>query len=358
MRNDDNKNEDIKDEKELDDIFDNLKNTKLKKAVKKAKWHSVLRNVLISVLVLVVFIIGGSIANRSLVYKLEGPIQIAVDNFNEISAPNKYIGKTERYHGTLGGKNVFTTYKIIEGKVVYTGQSEYNYGLFQDYYGNWIGSGSPSIIGTSYDSEDAKVQRYNELGQREMIFFYPFIDYPQFKNDLQLLNQIESNKTLEIGLSFDQAYKMDEVSKMLPDGVTLSWYWIDDLSEREIEASKSSKTIEMDADGRENTIIKHPNIRSEKTVYGIKAYNANNEKIEDPLQYFIWALENGKEYDTRYRGEFERVFNNVAGQDGKITKEDIRVFGVVVTGDVESMKNLQGLPFIKSSSIGVVTEKF
>lgn len=358
MRNDENKNEGLKDEKELDDLFDNLKNTKLKKAIKKAKWHSILRNVLISVLVLVVFFIGGSIANRSLVYKLEAPIQIAVSNFNEISAPNKYIGKTERYHGILGGKNVYTTYKIIEGKVVYTGQSEYSYALFGDDFGNRIGTESPSIIGTSYWADDLNIQKYNELGQREMVFFYPFIDYPEYKNDLNLLNQIESNKILEIALSFDRAYNMDEVSKMLPEDVTLSWYWIDDLNEQEKEASKSSKTVEIEADGKQNTIMSPPKIRSEKTVYGIKAYDANNEKVEDPLQYFIWGLENGNEYDTRYKGEFERVYNNLLGQDGKLTKEDIKVFGAVITGDVESLKNLQGLPFIKASSIGVVTDKY
>lgn len=79
---------------------------------------------LISLGVLVVFFIGGSIANRNLVYKLEASTQIAVSDFKEISSPNKYIGKIDRYHGVLGGKNSFTTYKIIEEKVVYTGESE------------------------------------------------------------------------------------------------------------------------------------------------------------------------------------------------------------------------------------------
>lgn len=101
----------------------------------------------------------------------EGPMQIAVSSFNGISAPNKYIGKIDRYHGILGGETNFTTYKLIEGKVVYTGEGDYHYGLFQDYEGNRIGSEAPGIIDTSYSSDELDKQKYNELGQREMIFF-------------------------------------------------------------------------------------------------------------------------------------------------------------------------------------------
>mgnify|MGYP000972417342 CR=1 FL=1 len=355
MSNKDNKNGDVKDEKELDDIFDNFKKNKLKKAIKKAKWKSLLRNVVISLVVLVTFLIGGSIANRTLVYDLEGPTQSAVSSFNEISAPNKYIGKMDRYHGILGGKNSFTTYKIIEGKIVYTGESAYSFGFFRDHYNNLIGSESPSIIGRSYDTEDLKTQKYNELGQREMVFFYPFIDYSEYKNDLQLLDLVEANKYMEIALSFDRAYSMDEVKEILPEDVTLSWYWIDDLNNKE---KKSSQYLtKIGADGKRTKVNSPQQIRSEKTVYGIKAYNVNNEKLEDPLQHFIRALKNGKEYNNRFKGEFERVYDNLLGNDGKITKDDIRVFGVVVTGNSESLKNLRELSFIKSSSIGVVTEK-
>lgn len=32
--------------------------------------------------------------------------------------------------------------------------------------------------------------------------------------------------------------------------------------------------------------------------------------------------------------------------------------GIVVTGDVENLKSLRNLPFIKASSLGVVTDKY
>ena len=86
-----------------------------------------------------------------------------------------------------------------------------------------------------------------------MIFFYPFVDYPQYKNDLQLLDQIEANKNMEIALSFDQAYSMDEVRDMLPNDITLSWYWIDDLNDEEKEESKSITITQIDDNGEQKT---------------------------------------------------------------------------------------------------------
>lgn len=345
----------LEDEKDLDSLFDNFKNTKLKKAIKKAKWHSILRNILISLLVLGVIMVGGSILNSEIVYRMEGNIQIAVDDFNLISAPNKYIGEVSRYHDILGGKNEYTTYKIIQGKVVYTGEEEYNYGLFQNFYGNRIGVESPSILGTSYDTEDLKMEKYNKLGQKEMVFFYPFVNYPEYKDDLKLVKNMGPNQVVEMALSFNQAYSMDEVNNILPDNVTLSWYWIDDLNEQEKKSSELRKVILEKNSDKE---IYTARIRSEETVYGIKAYDNNGELLEKPEEGFIRALKNGMQYDTRFKDEFERVYNNIIGNDGKLTKDDIKVFGVVVTGSVNDLEGLLNLPFINASSLGVVTEKY
>lgn len=351
-------NDEQNDEKELDSLFSNSKNSKFKKAIKKAKWHSILRNVLISGLVMVVFWVVGSIVNSNINYRLEGPVQIAVDSFNEISAPNKYIGKVSRYHEILGGRNEYTTYKIIEGKVLYSGEDYYSYGLLQNEWGNKIGTSSPLILGDSYDAGDLEMQRYNELGQREMVFFYPFISYPKYKNDLQLLNDIGSEKIMEMALSFDKGYSIDEVNNMLSDDVMLSWYWVDDLSDEEKEASRPRKEKQQDSEGKTYEVDYPAKIRSEGTVYGIKACDNNGEVREDPVQHFIWALQSGREYETRVKSEFERVYRNIAGKDGKLKNEDIRIWGAVVTGNVDSLKTLDNLPFIKASSLGVVTEKY
>lgn len=353
-----NNKEEIKDEKKLDSLFDDLKNSKLKRAVRKAKWYSILRNIIISLLVFGVVMIGGCIINRGIEDKMWRPAQIVTMSFNEISGPNQYIGKTSRYQGFLSGRSEYTTFKIIEGKVVYTGETEYTYGLFKDYQGNCVGSMSPLILGRSWDAGDLELQRYNELGQREMVFFYPFLDYLDYKNDLQLLDKMVSTKVMEMALSFDKDYTMEEVNNMLPQNVTLSWYWVDDLNEQEKEASKPRTVEQQYSDGTTYTVDYPQKLRSERTVYGIKAYDSKGTSLEEPEQHFILALKNGMKYDTRFKSEFDRVFQNVAGRDSEITKEDFRIFGVVVTGDVESLKNLQDLSFIRAASLGVITDKY
>ena len=356
--NEQNNPKTIDDEQDLDLFFENVKETKLKKTITKAKRRSIIRNIFISVMVVVVLLIGGSVAIRELNYRFEGPTQIAVDNFNKISAPNKYIGQVKRYHGFLEGKNEYTTYKLIEGKVVYTGEGYYTYGVLQNDYGNWIGTSSPYVLGESFDLEDLRKQRYNELGQREMVFFYPFINYTEYKNDLLLLDQIEENKIMEIALSFDQAYSMEQIKEMIPKDVTLSWYWIDDMNDQEKEEKKSRKVESTNPNGGKEVIEMPARIVSENRAYGIKAINENGDPIEEPEQEFYWALKNGKEYDTRYKWEFERVYNHVVGEDGELIKEDIKVFGVVVTGDSESLKELNKLPFITASSLGVIVDRY
>lgn len=350
--------ENVNDEKELDSLFEKSKNTKFKKVIKKAQRHSILRNVLISFLVLGVVLIGGSIVNSELNYRMEGPVQIAVDDFNNISAPNKYIGKVSRYHDFLGGRNEYTTYKIIEGKVVFTGTGEYNYGFLRDEWGNKIGAESPSILGSSYDVEDIERQKYNELGQREMVFFYPFIKYQKYKNDLGLLENIGSNKIMEMALSFDRAYSLDEVKEMLPDNITLSWYWIDDLNEQEKKECEPSIEEQQSSDGEIYEMHYPDRIRSEERAYGIKNYDANGEILENPVEYFFLSLKSGMKYDTRFKSEFERIYNNLVGLDGELIEDNIKVWGVVVTGDVDNLKSLNNLSFIKASSLGVVTEKY
>ena len=193
----------------IDDIFDVKK---MEKTIKKAKRRANWKTVLITMIVLIVIIIAGSIMNRNITYKLETPVQFSARGFHEISAPNEFMGKFERYQEILGGENRYTTYKIIEGKVVYTGQERYGYGLFHDENLNRIGIESPLLIGNSFSEEDLQKQRYNELGQREMVFFYPFLQYKTYRNDLALLNDIGEDKVMEVALSFDRAIRSKKCS--------------------------------------------------------------------------------------------------------------------------------------------------
>ncbi|MEC2074459.1 anti sigma factor C-terminal domain-containing protein [Alkalihalophilus marmarensis] len=332
-----------------DDIFDVKK---MEKTIKKAKRRANWKTVLITVMVLFVIIIAGSIINRNITDKLEMPVQLSAKGFHEISAPNEFIGKLERYQGILGGENRYTTYKIIEGKVVYTGQERYGYGLFRDEYLNRIGIESPHLIGKSFSEEDLQKQHYNELGQREMVFFYPFIQYKTYRNDLALLDDIGEDKVMEVALSFDQGYTFKEVQSLIPDNMTLTWLWVDDVDEE-----KENFQFEQFDDNGE--VIGYDKfLRSEHTVYGVPLLDENGDIKEEPVFWFIGAIEANQQHKARWQGEFKRLYETLSGADNQLTEKDLQYYGAVVTGNAQNLSQLKDLPFIKASSIGVITDKY
>lgn len=358
---------DNNDEKELDEIFESAKKDKFNKAVKKAKWCSILRTIVISLIVIVIVSISTIFIGIKVTQSESSDISFALSVFNDLTAPDMYIGKSIRYEGIFGGKTVYSTYKIIEGKVVYTGQQEYSYGLFNTVDVQAINS--PAIVwGESFDEDNLNKPTYNELGQREMIFFYPYVKYKMYKNDLNLLEDIGNNKYVEMALSFDREYSIDEVNSMMPKNVTLTWYWVDDLNSKEKEEHKPHKNIQKFPDGKTIDVDNPADVCSEKAAYGIKVYDSNGDKIKNPEELFIATIENNinqleklKTDNHKLNGiksEVKRIYDNLKDKNGKIKKENIKIQGVVVTGTAETLKSLRGLPFIKASSLGVVTDKY
>ena len=345
-------------EKDVDKIFNEFKNKKLGRVIKRARWKTILRNIGISFLVFCVcyFTISIFVSNY-----ISRQINVAFNYsyaINNISAPNKHIGKNVSYYNFFRSRIDYTTYKLIHGKVVYTGTGNYSF-VFPSH--GMIIETCPPIMNytfdSSYDIEQFGYRRYNELGQRVMVFFYPFVKYysNEYLNDFDLLDDIGSDKYMEMALSFDREYIIEEVKNMLPESVTVTWYWIDDLSENEKEMLKIPL---KEQEEREFPFLISP-VKSEYTAYGINLYDNCGDEIPDNIAvgWFIDFIVNGR--DEYGKGnEFERIYNNIAGDDDKLTQEDIRILGAVVTGDSESLKVLIGLPFIKASSLGVVTDKY
>ncbi|MFA5014731.1 MAG: anti sigma factor C-terminal domain-containing protein [Actinomycetota bacterium] len=347
------KSEDTK--KDMDKIFDEFKSKKLGRVVKKARWWTILKIIGISFLVFCVFYFAISSFINSHISRAVNEAYNYRFAINNISAPNKYIGKHISVLGTFSAKIDNTTYKLIQGKVVYTGLE--NYSLTFD--NGLISETSPPILDYSFDSsylmEYLGYRRYNELGQRVMVFFYPFVSYDASEclNDLDLLDDIGNDKYMEMALSFDREYTVEEVRNILPENITITWYWIDDLSEND----KKMINIPLEEQEEMEFPVPFPPAKSEYTAYGIKLYYNSGEEITDPMKWFIYYIEMGK--DEYHKGnEFERIYNNITGDDGKLTEDDIKIFGAVVTGDSESLKALIGLPFIRASSLGVVTDKY
>lgn len=334
----------------IDDIF-NVK--KMEKTINRAKRRANWKMVLIAVIVLIIVTIGGAFGNRGITEKIEEPARYSAIALNEISSPNNFIGKHEQSHGFLGGENRYTTYKIIEGKVVYTGEERYQYGLFRNKKMSSTEISWPLLIGGGSRSEgDLQKLHYNELGQREMVFFYPFLQYETYRNDLELLNEIGENKVMEVALSFDRGYTYEEMQSLIPSDTTLTWLWVDDVD----EGDEHFQVEQLDDKGK---VIGYSHaLRSEQDVYGLSLIDENGDVKEKPVHRFIGAIEAGQKLSGRWKWEFRRLCERLAGEDGQLTEEDLQYYGAVVTGDPQSLSQLKDLPFIKASSIGVITDKY
>ena len=79
-----------------------------------------------------------------------------------------------------------------------------------------------------------------------MEFYHPSIKYEGYINDLKNLDEIGNNKVMEISLSFDKTYRLEEIRNMISSDVTLNWYWVDTFTENDKELSRKSAFYEYD----------------------------------------------------------------------------------------------------------------
>ncbi|MFJ6208721.1 anti sigma factor C-terminal domain-containing protein [Lysinibacillus sp. NPDC092081] len=329
--------------------MDNLFNTeKMTKTMKKAQRCATWKTIIITFCVIIVTSFAGKIANDVITGFLQSHAQNYFYTLHQVEGANEFIGTTRNYPGILGGEMHYKTFKYIEGKIVPTGDDTFGYGFLRDEV-LYEGSSSPVPFGTSNSDEDLDVQRYNELGQREMLFFYPFLNYKKTRNDLALLPKIGDDKIMEIALSFDKGYTMQEALTKLPKNVTTTWLWVKDVDEA---ADNTGKIVE-------NGKVKgsYNLLRTEQDVYGFSLLNANGDEEENPAELFVRAISSGTRQKSSLQDEYKRLEKEIGGADS-LSVKDLVIYGAVVTGNTKTLASLQNLDFIKASSIGVITDKY
>ncbi|MGY3188390.1 anti sigma factor C-terminal domain-containing protein [Lysinibacillus sp. TE18511] len=330
--------------------MDNLFNTEqMTKTMKKAQRRATWKTIFITFCVLIVTLSAGKIANDAITRFLQSHAQDSFYTLHQVGRANEFIGTTKNYPGILGGEMHYKTFKYIEGKIVPTGDDTYGYGFLRDEK-VYEGSIFPLPFGKSGREQDLDVQHYNELGQREMLFFYPFIDYQKMRNDLALLPEMDDHKIMEVALSFDKGYSMQEALAKLPKDVTTSWLWVKDINvtdDHYVKIAKSDGTVE-----KGDYLL-----RSEENVYGFSLFNANGEVAENPAEQFVRAISSGTRQKSRLQDEYKRLEKEIGGADG-LSVNDLVIYGAVVTGNKKTLTSLQDLDFIKASSIGVITDKY
>jgi Fe-S-cluster formation regulator IscX/YfhJ len=330
-------------EKELNELFQgNSNNHSFEKIVKKAKRRTILRNIVISIFVMVFLFITLGFSWLSIIRWSQENAMRDVELFSWITRPNvELLNAQNMGNGLFEGVLYFQRYKEVGGIPVDWSDDVVTYSLL---------GGARRLIGSPIqlsDKNDGQTRYYDrETKQRIMEFYHPEITYDHLRNDLPRLNDFSDEMLVEVALSFDQKYTPEQVRESIPDEITLKWYWADTYTDLE---RLKGKEIES-ADGETvNIVPAFPELDSE--IYGFDEFS------DDPsisVERFIDHIEAGVNVKGgKYFGEFERIYNYLKGESSALTADNVYVLGAVVTGTAAELTALEDLDMIRSSVFGV-----
>lgn len=321
------------DDEKLRELFETEEKPKLRSPIKRAKFLSSLKTTIISFMIFIILGFFALILNSHVLSDIAQKKEKNLWSLYNIAKPNAYLSNTQIDNRLMTGDIEYIRYRFLGKKLITDGnyKEDYSYIPFiNGVYGSTGDNLYSNIASSEQELED--MINYNKVGKRIMKFYHPSIQYDNYINDLEVLDNIGSDKVMELSLSFDSKYSLDEVKNMLPKEITLNWYWVDTLTDKPSETRPKP-------------------IFEESEVYGIKALDGQGRSLDDPEERFINALE---VLSDNYISLFNRLSN---GKD-KITKDDLKVVGVVVSGDAESLKNLKGKNYIKAATLGAVADKY
>ncbi|MFF3100213.1 anti sigma factor C-terminal domain-containing protein [Viridibacillus arvi] len=329
-----------KKEQELNDFFDGKSTSTISKVVKRAKRITILRNMGISLFVIVFLLITLSLSWLFIIRGSQEKAMRDIELFSRITNPNiELLRSQNESNGVFEGILTFNRYKEIEGIPVDWSNEVVRYSLF----GGMSRFTGHSLIQIE-DKEDGLYRNYDsETKQRMMSFYHPEVLYNQIRNDLNTLNNFTDDTLVELGISFNQKYTPEEVRELIPDNITLKWYWVDTYSEEDIESLNKKKY-------KPNS----PELATE--IYGFSEHPTDSSMSE---KRFIDDVQSGLNYeDGKYFGEFNRIYNNLKGDSVKLAPEDIEIIGAVVTGTPKELAELNEMDMIRATVLGVTVKPY
>ncbi|GGH11856.1 anti-sigma factor [Paenibacillus segetis] len=322
----------------------------LSKVIKKAKRRTTIRNILISLVVSVIVLFIGVIVNAQLTSHSASKAMSEEYALMEISGPNQYVSGYTDEHGLLSGKLEFSMYKVIEGVPIPWQTKEIGYSVlpflsFSSIGGDTHGLNIPISDPEMVQGKFEYYRNYNGYnGQRKMAFYIPGVNYnDKVLNDLSILKKMDQDKLVEMAISFDKDYSLADVKAMIPAELTQVWYWVDTYDNR--------KYYEPYKDGNGNMSFATP--EGDNYLFG---FGINFDGPDVNEQNFIDALQRG--LNGKHQYEFNRINNYLKGEKARPEKTDVRILGVVLTGNAKELQALSGQPYVRGAVLGAVADKY
>lgn len=313
----------MKDNDELDNLFSFEKNEK--NLITKAKRKSTIRMAYISGLVSLLVLTLIVLVKLQVTPWLLNKELIAQETYYEVHGANLFVGPWEESIRIIGSKATAPQYKLLNGRPVYRGEISNDSDEFEVHL-------SPN-----------EYETYGYLGGKVMNFIHPEVKINQVPNELKNIDAFRDHQMIEMGLSFDRAYSLDEVKAMLPKDLPLQWAWIDVYSDEEVDSLQASESPS--------------NVFMENEVIGFSMVDETGITLEDPVKEFMESVMYGKNHMGPYKKDMKTLYETLSKQ-GKVDETNIKVIGAVVVGEKETLKQIQNEPSIRASSVGAVVDSF
>jgi hypothetical protein len=304
----------------------------LEKIERQAKSKSILRTILISTIAVIVLGTIMIIGNAQIVNRAHNEAMQENQLLYKISQPNvKHSGATFDY-GILSGSYTYHKYKVIENKIVPWGEEQQTF--------NALGHNNPSTVfdNSRVGETEKEYRNYNPInGQRSMLFYHPWFDYVTMQNDLSLIHTAPEDAVMEVALSFDQPYSVDEVQAFFPLQKKITWYWANNYTQN---YKKQFKGL----------------IDSGDTAANVFGFHATTEDWEGSKaqteQDYIKLLK-----ELKNSGGYSDIVDGLLTSADQNEKEGL-ILGVVITGTKEELLTLEQDNYIRAISLGAVAREW
>ncbi len=287
-------------------------------ALKKAKRKQLLKIIITSIIVVLILLPILYKTGNYFAAKSSTGLHDRLFLHNAIAEPNIRIDSQVISNSSMFGGNIITNRsKNIDGYLVQWSTLTSSYDWLRnniDY--NELTPGS-FWSGTEFYEYDKQTKN------KVATFYHPSIQkyYGGIQNELGEISQME-NHVVEVAISFNQPYTWQEIQAKIPDNLNIVWLYM-------------TSPIADESKGPAGML-----------VYGFDPSDSPKKAYKN----FIDALE---KYDANGNDETIQKFLNL---NKKKQFDEVKILGVMLTGQTKNFKALENKDFIRGASVGATAQ--
>lgn len=289
----------------------------IEKVIKRAKRKQWLKMTLVAIIVSFVLFIAFYRVGNHFAAKSTQRLHEELFLQNMIMQPNVQIdSQMTQNRSMFGGEIVTNRSKNINGYTVPWSTLTSQYG--------WMKNEIPynELVPCFYSDDENSYEYDKQTKQKYATFYHPNIEtyYDGVQNELAQVAQLE-NHVAEVAISFKEPLTFAEIEQLVPEDFNIVWYY---MLSREVN--------------------------EENGPSGLPVFGFSGGQQVTEIESFIEAL---KQYDEN--GHVEEIQQFIKQYEDQPFSE-VKVLGVMLTGQAKNFRQLIDTPFVRGASVGVTAE--